>query len=318
MFTTRSLHKRQAESLAESYLSEIEREARIVSGEEGITGVFDRIGFDQADFLGYSPDRVALDEFTDFTKDMIIQITPEKGGYFSNLVKKGMMNKGLLASLAVLSAVGLVCGCVSLPGIGKDSDRHVKYPDGWQMPNSSEWDISSGWTITSYGLVNEKLYAKEKIQVFDDQGDYIGRYRQDFLDQVKIDGAGVGDGNENSGKIIQYNYNLNDGKTFHLTDVALGAYGYPVSSWTSDRPSVAVNPPLPAGTEIRFVDLGHEGIYNPDWVNYVLLGKTFYSDDTFFNMEGNRLDVYVGLQESLKEPNDQTFLMRNVTVAVRK
>lgn len=186
------------------------------------------------------------------------------------------------------------------------------------MPNSSEWDISSGWTITSYGLVNEKLYSEGKIAVFDDSGKMIGNYRQDFLEQVKIDGAGVGDGKENSGKMIQYDYDINDGRTFHLTDVALGAYGYPVSPWTSDRPSVAVNPPLPSGTEIRFVDLGAEGIYNPDWVNYVLLGKTFYSDDRFFNMEGNRLDVYVGLQQSLEEPNDQTFLMRNVIIAIKK
>lgn len=120
MFTTSSLHKRQAESLSESYLSEIERAARAVSGKEGITAVFERTGFDPADFLAYCPDSKALEEFVDFTKDEIWKNTGTHDLYFSNLVNAGMRNKNLMASIALLSAFGLACGCVGIPVIGKE------------------------------------------------------------------------------------------------------------------------------------------------------------------------------------------------------
>ena len=177
--------------------------------------------------------------------------------------------------------------------------------------------VSSGWKITSYCLVNEALYSGDKVEVFDSYGNSLGFYKSDFLEQIRTDGAGNGDGIQNPGKYLHYDYGINDGKTCYLADKSLGAYGE-VRDWNDDKPTVAVNPQLPGGTMIRFADLGPEGGHNPDWVVKILEDKTFYVMDTFFGMgDEKRIDVFVGLQK-VKDPigTAESLLMHDVTIRI--
>jgi hypothetical protein len=186
------------------------------------------------------------------------------------------------------------------------------------LPDIEGFEVSSGWTVTSYCLDNETVYSGNKVEVFDSNENSLGFYKTDFLEQIKIDGGGKGDGIQNPGKIIQYDYDVNDGKTCYISDKPTGAYGE-VRDWNDDKPTVAVNPPLPDDTEIRFIDLGHEGSNSPDWVIDLLESKTFYVKDTFFNMgDEKRIDVYVGLQK-VKDMvgTPESLLMHNVIVAIK-
>ncbi|MGC9310398.1 MAG: hypothetical protein ACP5E4_01590 [Candidatus Aenigmatarchaeota archaeon] len=178
------------------------------------------------------------------------------------------------------------------------------------------YEISAGWTITSYQNIDEKLYRGGKVEVFDEHGKSLGFYREDFLRQVKIDGSGIGDGAGNPGTYLHYDYEIDDGKTHYLADKSLGAYLNELVPWTGARPSVAVNPPVPHGTEIVFVDLGQDSKYLQDWVHELLLSKTFYADDKFHGWDERKVDIYVGMQKSL-EHGAESLLLRNVTIAVK-
>lgn len=189
---------------------------------------------------------------------------------------------------------------------------------GW--PSDLEgYEISNGWTVTSYQNLNESLYAGQKVEAFDAQGKSVGFYREDFLEQVSIDGSGFGDGNLNSGQCLCYDYNIADGKTYYLTNQSIGSFGSVLIPWDGERPSVAVNPPLAYGTEILFVDLGSGSEENPAWVNALLKGKVFYADDQFYGFAPSerKIDVYVGTQQSLSEGRPESLMMRNVTVAIK-
>jgi len=180
-------------------------------------------------------------------------------------------------------------------------------------------DASAGWTTASYQDVNESVYGGAKLQVFDADGVSLGFYKSDFLEQVKIDGSGKGDGIQNSGKYLHYDYDVDDGKTYYLADKSLGAYGNELIPWDGDRPSIAVNPPLPLGAAIRFQDLGPLGDDNPAWVIDLLKTKTFYADDKFSGETEKRIDVYVGLQKTRDmEGTPESLWMTNVTVYIER
>lgn len=209
----------------------------------------------------------------------------------------------------------------------KNKETGQKYPEAGESKNNSSstpdqngFELSSGWTVTSYEDVNEAVYDNPKIEVFDSEGNSLGFYKSDFLEQVQIDGSGKGDSNKNPGKFLHYNYDINDGKTYYLADKSLGAYNNEIVPWTGDKPSVAVNPPLSLGTMIRFKDLGPSGSENPDWVVSLLKSKTFYADDKFFGMgDEKRIDVYVGLQKTKNtEGTPESLLMNNVTIYIKK
>lgn len=187
---------------------------------------------------------------------------------------------------------------------------------GTARPGMPLAGVSDGWTVTSYYNVNEELYEGQKVEVFNSEGESLGFYRQDFLEQVRIDGSGLGDGVQNSGGFLHYDYQINDGKTHYLTDRPLGAYSNELTDWTGERPSVAVNPPLPQGTVIVFEDLGQSE--SPEWVVDLLKSKAFYADDTFFlpHSQEKKIDVYVGLQETREMGSPQNLLMRNATVSI--
>ena len=181
-------------------------------------------------------------------------------------------------------------------------------------------EVSYGWTVTSYACLDENLYDGGKVEAFDYHGNTLGFYKADFLEQMTIDGSGKGDGIRNPGGILHYNYGVDDGKTYYLTDISLGSYDNELMPWTSDRPSVAVNPPLPYGTMIRLMDLGPDAKNNPEWVNGLLTAKTFHADDTFFLKGSDRnekkIDIYVGIQASRDPGAAESLLMRNVTVEI--
>jgi|GEM_PF-1780596 len=187
------------------------------------------------------------------------------------------------------------------------------------QPVSENFEVSTGWTVTSYQDDNEAVYTGVKTEVFDSKGNSMGFYKADFLDQVKIDGSGKGDGIRNSGNYLHYDYNVDDGKTYYLVDKSLGAYENELVPWTGDRPSVAVNPPLPLGTEIQFKDLGPEGGDNPDWVITLLKGKTFYADDKFSGETEKRIDIYVGLQKTKDmDGTPESLSMHDVTIYIKR
>jgi len=182
-----------------------------------------------------------------------------------------------------------------------------------------EYEVSSGWTITSYEDSNEALYNGQKIEVFDRYGNSLGFYKTDFLNQVKIEGSGKGDGIQNSGKYLHYDYEIDDGKTCYLSDYPLGAYDNKVIPWTENKPTIAINPPMPLGTKIKFVDLGPDSKNNPDWINQILKTKTFYVGDTFYSAgDEKKIDVYVGLQKKLGYDKPEALYMTDVTIAICK
>jgi len=189
----------------------------------------------------------------------------------------------------------------------------------YQSEPIQDCEISSGWTITSYEDVNEALYSGQKIEVFDRYGNSLGFYKTDFLEQVKIDGSGKGDGVQNPGKYLHYDYEIDDGITYYLSDISLGAYGNEVIPWTEDKPTIAINPPMPLGTKIKFVDLGPDAENNPDWVNEILKTKTFYVGDTFYGVgDEKKIDIYVGLQKKLGYDKPEALYMTDVTIAICK
>jgi hypothetical protein len=222
--------------------------------------------------------------------------------YLSNFTRKIKNQSRYLIPLSLVATIALTASCANI-------HHSSKFPTGYE--------ISSGWTVTSYQTLDEKLYSGNKTEVFDSNGKSLGFYKNDFLEQVKIDGAGKGDGIQNSGKFLQYNYDLDDGETYYLSNRPLAAYGNTPVPWTGDKPSVAVNPAVPHGTEITFIDLGPDGNYSPDWVIELLKNKTFYADDRFHNMGGKRIDVYVGFQRSRDLSEPESLLMGNVTISMK-
>jgi len=239
------------------------------------------------------------------------------------------MSKTKFAVLIGIVVIGAMLGIYVFSGSNESKDAGIEIEtqqsDSGAVSNEpyalkQRIDVSSGWTITSYQDVNEAVYDGAKVQVFDVHGVSLGFYKSDFLDQVKIDGSGKGDGIQNSGKYLHYDYNIDDGKAYYLVDKSLGAYGNELVPWTGERPSVAVNPPLPYGTIIRFENLGPDAVENPGWVNLLLTSKTFYADDRFFG-EGNekRIDVYVGLQKTKNMGGTpESLSMHDVTIYIKR
>ncbi|MEA3229580.1 MAG: hypothetical protein U9P44_01580 [archaeon] len=241
-------------------------------------------------------------------------------------------DKHLLVPLIILLALIIIIGiCIgtedntpvntksaaNTSSLNTSSENTPK--DTTDIDQNPEYELSSGWTITSYQDVNEKLYTGKKIEIFDAQNNSLGFYKTDFLEQIRIDGSGKGDRTKNSGQFLHYDYGLDDGKTHYLVDISQGAYNNELVSWAGDRPSIAVNPPLPYGAKIRFRDLGPEAVYNPGWVNELLKTRTFYADDRFYGYgeDEKKIDVYVGLQTSREAGGPESLLMHNVTIAVR-
>lgn len=222
--------------------------------------------------------------------------------HVSNRIKKLRKEYAILLVLLLIVVIGILY----------TQNEKISTPEGFE--------VSSGWTVTSYCLVNEALYNGDKVEVFDSHGNSLGFYKSDFLKQIRIDGAGKGDGVQNPGKILQYNYRVNDGKTCYLTDKPIGAHGIELIPWTGDEPSVAVNPPVPYGTMIRFKDLGTDGEKYPDWVIELLKNKTFFADDTFFlgdwQKHEKRIDVYLGLQTN-RYGSTESLLMHDVTIYIK-
>ncbi len=218
----------------------------------------------------------------------------------------------------------VICVVLSILLFGLSTNNTLKQYDSGSYESSDAFaltqtsaNVSSGWTITSYQDNNEAVYTGVKLEVFDYKKKSLGFYKTDFLEQIKIDGSGKGDGIRNTGKFLHYDYNVDNGKTYYLSNISLGAYENELVPWTGDRPSIAVNPPLPLGTQIRFINLGSDAQYNLPGVNELLMNKTFYADDKFYGVTGKKIDVYVGLQK-VKDTagTPESLWMQNVTVSI--
>ena len=203
----------------------------------------------------------------------------------------------------------------------KDNSRSVTQTK--DTDSLDGWIESKGWTITSYGNVNEALYPGEKIKIYDRSNQLLGSYSKEFLPWVKMNGSGIGDGVGNDKtQFLCYDYNVNDGKTHYLIGHPQGAYSNVIFSWKTDRPSVAVNPPLPQGTRIKFKDLNLKTRLNHSWIEDLLLSKTFHADDRFFLPEkeksNRKIDIYVGIIEfkDYTPDNYQALSLKDVTVLI--
>jgi len=186
----------------------------------------------------------------------------------------------------------------------------------------TNWVESKGWKITSYGDVNELLYGGRKMPVFNRNKELLGYYRTDFLDRIKINGVGIGDGEANdSSKYLHYDYFFNDG-TCYLSDYPLGAYDNKIFPWTSERPSVAVNPPIPRGTRLVFQDLGQRAYLHSPTALELLSKNSFHADDKFFlpqeQQHEKKIDVYVGTLERTDFLGYQSLLLTDATVMIER
>ena len=171
---------------------------------------------------------------------------------------KNILNiiKNNFKTIACSGILGLTC--VVSGFFLEDNLKDVSYSDNLEIKdvndvNNITWVESDNWLITSYGNVNEDLYSGNKIKIFNRFDEFLGLYKEDFLYWVRINGSGIGDGIRNDKtKFLNYDYEIDDGITHYFTDTPLGAYNNEIFSWLKNNPSVALNPPLPYGTRIRF------------------------------------------------------------------
>lgn len=224
--------------------------------------------------------------------------------------------------MATLASCAVIFGSAYAANSNDSNSVDANSIDANSLDN---WVESTNWLVTSYGNANETLYSGEKTEVFDRDDKLLGLYREDFLYWVEVNGSGIGDGIGNDKtKFLVYDYDINDGKTYYLVDYPRGAYNNPLHSWMTDNPSVAVNPPLPYGTRIRFKDLNLKVKLNHPWVEDLLLFKTFHADDRFclFDEEksNKKIDVYVGVIERKEydSSNYQALLMEDVTMLIEQ
>jgi len=176
--------------------------------------------------------------------------------------------------------------------------------------------VSTGWTITAYFLANEILYSGTKTDIMNKTGDLLGRYKTDFVDAVKIQGTGLGDGINNPvGK-----YLTRDGEgNYKLISQPWGAYAKPIFSWASNNPSVAINPvSWPQGTKLKILQLSSEQYNYPAWVKDRLYNKLYSVDDKFASGQfGNqkRIDIFAGLETTL-DHGYSDLLFSNCTIDI--
>ena len=187
---------------------------------------------------------------------------------------------------------------------GSNDENSIEAPTQNNSNNSST--ILTGYTMTSYGEPNEEHYTGINIDVWNRYGEYLGMYKKDFLEQIKIDGSGLTEEKE----YLHYDYSINDGKTYYLLHDSIGAYGTTLNDWHHSRPSLAINPPLKQGTKIDILELGPND--SPQWVNELLLTKIFYVDDKFFGMgDEKKIDIYVGIQKNKSVVGTYQSLLTN-------
>src|SRR3989338_1484097 len=63
-----------------------------------------------------------------------------------------------------------------------------------EIETHPDWICVDEETITSYFTIVEAHYSGEKVNVHNFKGEWVGAYKKDFLQQLRIDGAGKGDG----------------------------------------------------------------------------------------------------------------------------
>jgi len=144
----------------------------------------------------------------------------------------------------------------------------------------------TGFLITSYWTVREEFYHGRKVLVRDPEGRPLGRYREDFLRDVRREGWGKGDGEGNDGRYLGYV----PGWGYIKRDKPLDANGNPLIPWKT----VAGPPSIRNGTRIYI--LSFEAELKPE-VEEKLLNTVFIVSDRSPNITGKHIDIYVGEQD---------------------
>lgn len=208
----------------------------------------------------------------------------------------------------------IILACLFLFSCSEEITYKLENITKYDRINTTITRTESGYTITSYSDPQEKFYDGEQIEVFSKNGSSLGFFKKDFLEQVKIDGSGVLEGEDT--RFLHYDFSVDDNITYYLADYSLGAWDNKLNNWTQEKPSIAIKPPLEHDTKIRIRSVGPND--NPAWVNDLLLSKTFYVDDKFYGV-GNekRIDIYVGLQKSKTTiGRPESLLIHNVTIKI--
>ncbi len=144
----------------------------------------------------------------------------------------------------------------------------------------------TGFLITSYWTVREEFYHGRKVLVRDPEGRPLGRYREDFLRDVRREGWGKGDGEGNDGKYIGYVPEWG----YIKRDAPLDVNGNPLIPWKT----VAGPPGIKNGTKIYIFSF--EARLDPE-VEERLLNTVFVVSDRSPSITGKHIDIYVGEQD---------------------
>lgn len=234
-----------------------------------------------------------------------------KYGFFDSQVSDIYIRWNLF--MDYLKEVPYEAGVFSVPAVNPEDYANQLRGGGYEI-----WDDV---TITSYQNLNEVFFnGPRNVPALDLNGHSLGDFKESFLEQMKVDGSGVG--LDTHGKYLCYDYtrSLPGKPVYEYRDFPYGSGG--PSNRLVPWESVAINPPLPAGSEVRFVDLGPDGKYNPDWVNAQFLKKPLHVRDQFFGypQDLKKIDMYVGIQ---KLPvgdyrGAESLKMEHVVVAVKR
>jgi hypothetical protein len=221
-----------------------------------------------------------------------------------------MKHKSNLTNAFLIGILLMTMGCAPLSKrANSPSDNPASsIPSARPVPEG----CTPGWTITSYWVNEERFYTGRKVPAYDDLGNLIGNFREDFLEQVRIDAMGRGDGQSNPGKIL--NYNFDNARTYTSMDIPIDFFGKPMVAFET----VAANPPLPENTKV--IVQGLESGLEPGDTAQKLLSTTFYARDTM-GVNGKWIDIFVGYQDAPVDSDGNydsnlVFKFENATVCL--
>lgn len=166
----------------------------------------------------------------------------------------------------------------------------------------------SGYLITSYWTVREEFYVGEKVPVRGSSGELLGHYRQDFLEDVMVEGWGKGDGDRNDGRYLGYDPEMG----FIKSSEPLDAYGSPLIPWRT----VAAPPHLRKAATIIIVGFTESEELSEEVIDKLLTSR-FIVSDRGSGLTGRHIDIYVGDQDRA-DMNESPYALyiQNATICL--
>ncbi len=141
--------------------------------------------------------------------------------------------------------------------------------------------------LTAYWTADETFAVAPKEAVYDRHGILLGHYRADFLDAVRLEGWGRGDGNGNTGDFLG-----------HYRPRGFYRHAYPLDSRNGELAAwqtVAAGRNIPVGTRLRILALPPGQPRDPQ-VRERLLATEFVVRDRGSWLKPWQFDLYVGNQ----------------------